>query len=139
MKKEVTAKWMASKLIALLMNNPYIDVKGMRYELDKWGVDPLYMQFYKAKIGNGGDTWHSCRYVPKTTQVFIDGEDYKEADIEVDEQNFGRPPIAPTFEKFFLGLRRIVHNSLDLVVVTSNNDMGESFYLQQHSRNYSLN
>lgn len=120
MKKEVTAKWMASKLIELLMNNPYIDVKGMRYELDKWGVDPLYMQFYKAKIGNGGDTWHSCRYVPKTTQVFIDGEDYKEADIEVDEQNF-------------------VHHSLDLVVVTSNNDMGESFYLQQHSRNYSWN
>ncbi|KAL0448924.1 UNVERIFIED_CONTAM: hypothetical protein Slati_1448800 [Sesamum latifolium] len=45
--KEVSAKWMAPKLVNIMRDNISMDVKAIKTELKKLGINPPYMQIYK--------------------------------------------------------------------------------------------
>ncbi|KAK4385619.1 hypothetical protein Sango_2685900 [Sesamum angolense] len=47
--KEATASWMTNKLVDVLRENPIMKCRGMRHELQKFGVNPPYMRLYRAK------------------------------------------------------------------------------------------
>ncbi|KAK4411809.1 hypothetical protein Sango_0253900 [Sesamum angolense] len=47
--KEASAEWIASKIESVLRENPGMKARGIRNELKKFGVNPQYMQIYKAK------------------------------------------------------------------------------------------
>ncbi|KAL0291363.1 UNVERIFIED_CONTAM: hypothetical protein Scaly_2641100 [Sesamum calycinum] len=47
--KKATAFWMVAKLVDVLRENPNMKCRGMRHELQKFGVNPPYMQLYRAR------------------------------------------------------------------------------------------
>ncbi|KAK4389214.1 hypothetical protein Sango_2258400 [Sesamum angolense] len=47
--KEANSSWMSKKLLQVLRENPDMKARGIRHELQKYGIDPPYMQLYRAK------------------------------------------------------------------------------------------
>ncbi|KAL0375678.1 UNVERIFIED_CONTAM: hypothetical protein Scaly_0685400 [Sesamum calycinum] len=47
--KEANSSWISKKLIQVLRENPDMKARGIRHELQKYGIDPPYMQLYRAK------------------------------------------------------------------------------------------
>ncbi|KAL0384318.1 UNVERIFIED_CONTAM: hypothetical protein Sradi_2826100 [Sesamum radiatum] len=47
--KEANSSWMSKRLLQVLRENPDMKARGIRHELQKYGIDPPYMQLYSQK------------------------------------------------------------------------------------------
>ncbi|XP_012844641.1 PREDICTED: uncharacterized protein LOC105964686 [Erythranthe guttata] len=111
---EVSAKWLASKLMDLLRSDPDANLKAMRHEVTKYGVKPQYMQFYRAKSialdqiqGNHAKLFEKLPYYGAMVLATNPGSVVTlQCDVEdvEDENGLGVPQKPPTFKRFFMGL-----------------------------------
>ncbi|KAL0400138.1 UNVERIFIED_CONTAM: hypothetical protein Sradi_2357100 [Sesamum radiatum] len=109
--KEATVKWMAIKLVNVLRDNISMDVKSIRTELKKFGINPPYMQIYRARKkaleeieGGHAESFAKLPYYAHMVSVTNEGSI---ATLQYDIHDDGSSSsihVAPSFKKFFLGL-----------------------------------
>ncbi|KAK4404611.1 hypothetical protein Sango_0829700 [Sesamum angolense] len=106
--KEASAEWIASKIESVLRENPGMKVRGIRNELKKFGVNPQYMQIYRAKKkamesieGSYAESFGRMSYYADLVLEKNEGS-VVTLQCDVDETE----PIHSThiFKRFFLGL-----------------------------------
>ncbi|KAL0308770.1 UNVERIFIED_CONTAM: hypothetical protein Sradi_5819300 [Sesamum radiatum] len=109
--KEASAKWMASKLVNILRDNISMDVKAIRIELKKFGINPPYMQIYRAQKkaleeieGGHAESFAKLPYHAHMVSVTNEGSIATlQCDIH-DDGSSSSIHVAPSFKKFCLGL-----------------------------------
>ncbi|KAL0404131.1 UNVERIFIED_CONTAM: hypothetical protein Sradi_2053900 [Sesamum radiatum] len=109
--KEASAKWMALKLVNVLRDNISMDVKVIRTELKKFGINPPYMQIYRARKkaleeidGGHANSFAKLPYYAHMVSVTNEGSIATlQCDIH-DDRSSSSIHVAPSFKKFFLGL-----------------------------------
>ncbi|KAL0324834.1 UNVERIFIED_CONTAM: hypothetical protein Sradi_5052700 [Sesamum radiatum] len=106
--KEASAEWIASKIESVLRENPGMKARGIRNELKKFGVNPQYMQIYRAKKkamesieGSYAESFGRMSYYADLVLAKNEGSAVT-LQCDVDETE----PIHSTtiFKRFFLGL-----------------------------------
>ncbi|XP_012835541.1 PREDICTED: uncharacterized protein LOC105956239 [Erythranthe guttata] len=117
--KEVTAKWMASKLIDVLRSNPDLNLKGIEDEIKKYGVSTYYIQMYRAKMlameeiqGNHAELFQK---LPTYAYMVQQSNPRSVVTLQCDIANDENPsiPRGPTFKRFFLGLAAVRDGFMD--------------------------
>ncbi|KAL0346464.1 UNVERIFIED_CONTAM: hypothetical protein Scaly_1662400 [Sesamum calycinum] len=109
--KDASAKWMASKLVNILRDNISMDVKAIRIELKKFGINPPYMQIYRAQKkaleeieGGHAESFAKLPYHAHMVSVTNEGSIATlQCDIH-DDGSSSSIHVAPSFKKFCLGL-----------------------------------
>ncbi|KAL0444091.1 UNVERIFIED_CONTAM: hypothetical protein Slati_2131800 [Sesamum latifolium] len=106
--KEASAIWIASKIENVLRENPRMKARGVRNELKKFGVNPQYMQIYRAKKktmevieDSHAESFKKLPYYSKMVSLENKGSVVTlQCDVDEDEII----PSTPVFKRFFLGL-----------------------------------
>ncbi|KAL0356419.1 UNVERIFIED_CONTAM: hypothetical protein Sradi_4088800 [Sesamum radiatum] len=111
--KEANSSWMSKRLLQVLRENPDMKARGIRHELQKYGIDPPYMQLYRAKKkaleqidGSYGDSYsrlpHYAEMVRRSNHGSIVKLQYNHD--ENDDELVSSIPVVPSFKRIFVGL-----------------------------------
>ncbi|KAL0346005.1 UNVERIFIED_CONTAM: hypothetical protein Sradi_4431800 [Sesamum radiatum] len=105
---EATVDWIATKIESVLRENPRMKIRDIRNELKKFGVNPQYMQIYRAKKkalesieGSYIESFGNMLYYANL-ELEKNEESVVTLQCDVDETEV--IPSAPVFKRFFLGL-----------------------------------
>ncbi|KAL0295101.1 UNVERIFIED_CONTAM: hypothetical protein Sangu_3204600, partial [Sesamum angustifolium] len=103
---EASVDWIATKIDSVLRENPGMKTRGIRNELKKFGVNPQYMQIYRAKKkaleSIEGSYIESFGKMPYYANLVLEKNEVVTLQCDVDELEV--IPSAPVFKRFFLGL-----------------------------------
>ncbi|KAK4389584.1 hypothetical protein Sango_2295400 [Sesamum angolense] len=113
--KEANSSWMSKKLLQVLRENPDMKARGIRHELQKYGIDPPYMQLYRAKKkaleqidGSYGDSYsklpHYAEMVRRSNHGSIVKLHYNHGENDDEGDLLSSIPIVPSFKRIFVGL-----------------------------------
>ncbi|KAL0387943.1 UNVERIFIED_CONTAM: hypothetical protein Sradi_2676100 [Sesamum radiatum] len=101
---------MADKLVDVLRENPNMKCRGMRHELQKFGVNPSYMQLYRAKKiamlsieGNHATSFGMLTKYAEMVSRTNPGSIFK---LQYAHEMEDIPPT-PTFKRAFMGLKAL--------------------------------
>ncbi|KAL0442115.1 UNVERIFIED_CONTAM: hypothetical protein Sradi_0150400 [Sesamum radiatum] len=106
--KEASAEWIASKIESVLRENPGMKTRGIRNELKKFGVNPLYMQIYRAKKkamesieGSYAESFGRMSYY---ADLVLEKNEGSVVTLQCDVDEIEAIHSTPIFKRFFLGL-----------------------------------
>ncbi|KAL0333133.1 UNVERIFIED_CONTAM: hypothetical protein Scaly_2214800 [Sesamum calycinum] len=106
--KEASAEWIASKIESVLRENPGMKARGIRNELKKFGVNPQYMQIYRAKKkamesieGSYAESFGRMSYY---ADLVLEKNEGSVVTLQCDVDETEPIHSTPIFKRFFLGL-----------------------------------
>ncbi|KAK4393965.1 hypothetical protein Sango_1867300 [Sesamum angolense] len=106
--KEASVEWIAGKIENVLRENPGMKPRGIKNELKKYGVNPQYMQIYRARkkaMGSiEGCHAESFGRLPYYAKIVLANNERSVVTLQCDVDESESIPHAPFFETFFLGL-----------------------------------
>ncbi|KAL0320209.1 UNVERIFIED_CONTAM: hypothetical protein Sradi_5282400 [Sesamum radiatum] len=105
---EASPEWIAEKIENVLRENPGMKPRGIRNELKKFGVNPQYMQIYRARKkameSIEGSYAESFGKLPYYAKIVLANNERSVVTLQCDVDESESIPHAPVFKRFFLGL-----------------------------------
>ncbi|KAL0411649.1 UNVERIFIED_CONTAM: hypothetical protein Slati_3754600 [Sesamum latifolium] len=105
---EASADWIATKIESVLRENSGMKTRGIRNELKRFGVNPQYMQIYRAKKkaleSIEGSYIESFGKMPYYANLVLKKNEGSVVTLQCDVDELEVIPSAPVFKRFFLGL-----------------------------------
>ncbi|KAK4400523.1 hypothetical protein Sango_1158400 [Sesamum angolense] len=104
--KEASVEWIAGKIENVLRENPGMKPRGIKNELKKYGVNPQYMQIYRARkkaMGSiEGCHAESFGRLPYYAKIVLANNERSVVTLQCDVDESESIPHAPVFKRFFL-------------------------------------